>query len=126
MMKLAELLPHFSKQLESVAVTVLESMMLINHGHYFEARRLPVEAQWSPAFSVHIGDAILQLETIKGMGPVREIHAGSGYGSNDGSIQVLGFNAEPKKLHVTWPGGKVTSHPVAPGTVEILIQSLHP
>jgi hypothetical protein len=39
------------------------------------------------------------------MGPAREVHAGSGYGSQDGAIHVLGFSGTPTRLYVFWPGG---------------------
>src|SRR5205814_5275321 len=42
------------------------------------------------------------------MGPAREIHAGSGYWSEDSVVQVLGEAAEPAQLWVRWPGGKTT------------------
>jgi hypothetical protein len=41
-------------------------------------------------------------------GPVREIHAGSGYLSQDSLVQVLGTPQLPTLIWVRWPGGKVT------------------
>jgi hypothetical protein len=38
------------------------------------------------------------------MGPVREIHAGSGYWSQDGAVQVFGLAATPSAVWVRWPG----------------------
>ena len=40
-------------------------------------------------------------------GPVREIHAGSGYWSQDASIVVLSTPQAPSAIWVRWPGGKV-------------------
>ena len=40
-------------------------------------------------------------------GPVREIHAGSGYWSQDSAVQVLGIPEPPAQIHVRWPGGKM-------------------
>ena len=39
-------------------------------------------------------------------GPVREIRAGSGTGSHDDPVQVLGLSNEPLGLEVRWPGGR--------------------
>jgi hypothetical protein len=36
--------------------TTLESMVFLNRGDHFEARALPSEAQWAPAFAVCVGD----------------------------------------------------------------------
>src|SRR5207247_7310375 len=42
-------------------------------------------------------------------GPAREIHAGSGYWSQDSAIQVLGTPEPATRIQVRWPGGKVTT-----------------
>lgn len=39
-------------------------------------------------------------------GPVRAVQAGSGYWSQDHSVQVLGLAETPEALWVRWPGGK--------------------
>jgi hypothetical protein len=41
-------------------------------------------------------------------GPVREVHAGSGYFSQDSLISVLSLPANPTGIWVRWPGGKIT------------------
>jgi len=45
-------------------------------------------------------------------GPVREIHAGSGYWSQDSTIVVLAVPQQPSGIWVRWPGGKVTTTPL--------------
>ena len=40
-------------------------------------------------------------------GPIREIHAGSGYWSQDSIIMVFGVLEAPTRIWVRWPGGKV-------------------
>jgi hypothetical protein len=55
-------------------------------------------------------------------GPVREVHAGSGYWSQDGAVQVLGRSSEPTALWVRWPGGRETSHPLPQGAREVEVQ----
>jgi hypothetical protein len=48
-----------------------------------------------------------QLKLLFGerAGPVREIHAGGGYWSQDSAVQVLGTPEAPTALWVRWPGG---------------------
>jgi hypothetical protein len=52
-------------------------------------------------------------------GPVREIHAGSGYWSQDSAVEVLATPEAPAQLWIRWPGGKVTTTPVPPNQREI-------
>ncbi len=67
--------------------------------------------------------AVVQLLADRGSGtnpgPAREIHAGAGYLSQDGLVQILG--GEATHVRVRWPGGKVTTSPLpsAVGEVEI-------
>jgi enediyne biosynthesis protein E4 len=56
--------------------------------------------------------AILRSKTNKGYGPAREIHAGSGYWSQDGAIQVLGSSDVIEGVQVRWPNGKESFTPV--------------
>jgi len=62
-----------------------------------------------------------QLRLIYGehKGPVREVHAGSGYWSQDGAVQVLGMAETPTQLWVRWPGGKAFTASVSRGAREI-------
>ena len=48
--------------------------------------------------------ALLRLEFQDGLGPVREIHGGGSYFSQDSPIQIMGFTQPPLALHVLWPG----------------------
>jgi enediyne biosynthesis protein E4 len=52
-------------------------------------------------------------------GPVREIHAGGGYWSQDAATQVLATPEPVTALWVRWPGGKTNSFDVPPGSLEI-------
>jgi hypothetical protein len=65
--------------------------------------------------------AVLRLEDDTGKGPVREIHAGSGYWSQDSAVQVLTFPRHPTRLWVRWPGGKVTSSALPPHARQISV-----
>ncbi len=52
-------------------------------------------------------------------GPLREIHGGSGYWSQDSSTVVLATPSAPTKLRVRWPGGKETVTDIPSGAKEI-------
>ncbi|MCG8605965.1 ASPIC/UnbV domain-containing protein, partial [bacterium] len=55
------------------------------------------------------------------MGPAREIHAGSGYLSQDSAVQVMGLSGPPKAVWVRWPGGFITETPIGENTSEITV-----
>ena len=52
-------------------------------------------------------------------GPVREVHGGSGYWSQDGAVQVMATPEEPKQVWVRWPGGKTVTADLPPAAREI-------
>ena len=53
--------------------------------------------------------AQLRLHFGERLGAIREIHAGSGYLSQDSTVTVLSTPSSPSALWVRWPGGKVTT-----------------
>src|SRR5262249_23556691 len=63
--------------------------------------------------------AVLRLKYQSRLGPAREIHAGSGYWSQDGAVSVLGKIEEPAQIWVRWPGGKQITYSLPPAAVEI-------
>jgi hypothetical protein len=63
--------------------------------------------------------ALLRLIIGQRSGPLREIHAGSGYWSQDSAIAVLGVPEPPTQLQVRWPGGKTSTTTVPPGASEL-------
>ena len=65
--------------------------------------------------------AQLRLKFGERYGPTRELHAGSGYWSQDSSTVVLARPAGPSHLWVRWPGGKVTETPLTPGASNVSI-----
>lgn len=65
--------------------------------------------------------AVLRWQTGESLGPARELHAGSGYWSQDSATVVLSRRPEPGSVSVRWPGGRVTSTPVPAGVKEIVI-----
>jgi len=65
--------------------------------------------------------ASVRLPFAQRSGPVREIHAGSGYWSQDSAVQVMGTPEPPSNIEVRWPGGRQTVTPVAAEAREIRI-----
>ncbi len=58
-------------------------------------------------------------------GPVRELHGGSGAGSQDSSVTVLarpGSRGSSMQIEVTWPGGTVQSVPLEAGAREVSVR----
>jgi len=54
-------------------------------------------------------------------GPMQEIHAGSGYWSEDSVVQVIAAPERPIAIQVRWPGGSVGEFKVPSAAREILI-----
>ena len=54
-------------------------------------------------------------------GPVREIHGGGGYWSQDSPVQVLGGADSASQIWVRWPGGKTVTVDAPAGAAEIEI-----
>ena len=65
--------------------------------------------------------AVLQLEGEGMKSYAREIHAGSGYWSNDGAVQVMTLSEAPRRLRVRWPGGVSTVTELVPGAREVTV-----
>jgi enediyne biosynthesis protein E4 len=51
-----EVLGDQSTQMKDLVVNTLATRVFLNRGDHFEARALPKEAQWSPAFGIAVGD----------------------------------------------------------------------
>ena len=65
--------------------------------------------------------AALRLGNGKAFGPVREIHAGSGYWSQDSAVQVMNLSEPATQVWVRWPGGKTVTGKIPAGAREISI-----
>jgi len=74
-----------------------------------------------PPGNPHGVGAQLRLLFGQRSGPLREVHAGSGYWSQDGAVQVLGTPESPTRIWVRWPGGKITLAPVPHPAKEITV-----
>ncbi|MFQ5704696.1 MAG: VCBS repeat-containing protein [Gemmatimonadales bacterium] len=70
--------------------------------------------------------AVLRLLYSDRRGPAREIHAGSGYWSNDGAVQILGADGEATAVWVRWPGGEESVTEVPSGTDDVTIRAPSP
>ena len=66
--------------------------------------------------------AVLRLGNGDKLGPARELHAGSGYWSQDSAVQVLCAGFEPRQIQVRWPGGKTTTSEIPAGAREITVE----
>ena len=65
--------------------------------------------------------AVLRLQFKNHQGPARELHAGSGYWSQDSLTQVMATPDKPEALWVRWPGGRVTTTPIPANAKEITV-----
>ncbi len=65
----------------------------------------------------------LQLDFGQRKGPVREMHAGGGYWSQDGAVAVLALPEAPGQILIRWPGGKATTSAVPAGAREIEVDA---
>ena len=64
----------------------------------------------------------IRLQYVDGrLGPLREVHAGGGYWSQDATTQVMGLDGTPEAIVVRWPGGSTTKYTIAQGAKEIRI-----
>jgi len=81
-----------------------------------------VKLKGPPANPFGVG-AVIRLQSDAGLGPSREIHSGSGYWSQDSSIQVLAARAKAESIWIRWPGGRITTTPIPPAAKEITVDS---
>jgi len=63
--------------------------------------------------------AVIRVGAAQQPGPAREVHAGSGYWSQDAAVQVMHGAETPAQITVRWPGGKTTTSEIPNGAKEI-------
>jgi hypothetical protein len=83
---------------------------------------LRVRLNAGPANPTGVG-AITRLVFGSFQGPAREIHAGSGYWSQDSAVQVMGTPEPSKKIWVRWPAGKTLTADIPSGAKEIEVNA---
>ena len=81
---------------------------------------LRVRLQGAPANPTAVG-ATIRLVYTDGRGPAREIHAGAGYWSQDGPVQVMGRGGAVTGVWVRWPGGEETETAIDAASREVTI-----
>ena len=81
-----------------------------------------IRADGGPDNPLGIG---VQLRVVKAgkRGPVREIHAGSGYWSMDAATTVLAGATAGDSLWIRWPGGREQTVAVPPGAREMTVKA---
>ncbi len=67
--------------------------------------------------------AIVRLRYGNEWGPSREIHAGSGYWSQNSATTILGSRQTPTAIWVRRLGGQTTETPIAPGANELVVRA---
>ena len=92
--------------------------------------RLFVNLRARPGFRVRLqgpsgnpsgAGAVLQFVTQGRSGPVREIHAGSGYWSQDSAVVVMHSPVVPDQVRIRWPGGGMQVVPLPSQAREIVV-----
>jgi hypothetical protein len=65
--------------------------------------------------------AVVRLKFGSRFGPAREVHGGSGYWSQDSTVQVMGIPTEPTGIWVRWPGGRSVTADLPPKAKEVVV-----
>lgn len=82
---------------------------------------LRVRLKGTPRNPQGIG-AMLCLKFGERSGPAREVHGGSGYWSQDSTVQVMSTPVQPTQVWVRWPGGKTATVEVPAGAKEVVVE----
>jgi len=69
-----------------------------------------------------IGSSIRLVYDDGTKGPLRIVHAGSGYWSQNSTVQVMGFSKTPVAAEVTWDTGEVQVVELSDGQTEFVIE----
>ncbi len=68
-----------------------------------------------------IGSIVRLMYADGSAGPVRYIQAGSGYWSQNSTVQILGVSGTPEAVEVTWFDGRVDQIDIDPGQMDYVI-----
>jgi hypothetical protein len=83
---------------------------------------LRVRLAGSPRNPTAVG-ATIRLVIGERLGAAREIHAGSGYWSQDSAVQVMCASEQPVGIQLRWPGGRTGTVSVPAGAREITVDA---
>jgi hypothetical protein len=86
-------------------------------------RRLRLEG---PAGNPSGVGAVVRVKDGGRLGPAHEVHAGSGYWSQDSTVLVLAGTGKGAELWVRWPGGLETTVPWPAGSADIVLRAPSP
>jgi hypothetical protein len=77
-----------------------------------------------PLRNPHGVGAVVRLQSGDRLGPAREIHAGSGYWSQDSAVQVMAApaTAAATALWVRWAGGRIATMKLPAEAKEISVK----
>jgi hypothetical protein len=81
---------------------------------------LRVKLRGAPGNPQGIG-AVVRLGFGERWGAAREIHAGSGYWSQDSAVPVMATPQVPTRIQIRWPGGKTVTGNVPDQAKEIIV-----
>ena len=74
-----------------------------------------------PPENPHGVGGVVRLKFGGELGPAREVHAGSGYWSQDSAVQVMTGLKAPTGIWVRWPGARVTQANIPASATEITV-----
>lgn len=83
---------------------------------------LRIRLQGPPGNPDGIG-AVIQLGRDSAWGPAREVHAGSGYWSQDAPTQIMTLAQPANRIRVRWPGGKTTESSLPVNAMSIRVNT---
>jgi hypothetical protein len=67
--------------------------------------------------------SVIRVKRGNQWGAARELHAGSGYWSQDSAVQVFGCPATATEIQVLWPDGKMTASKIPLPALEVSLRS---
>ena len=76
-----------------------------------------------PAENPHTIGACVRLGNEGHFGPMRELHSGSGYWSEDSAVSVMNGAPQSNQLWIRCPGGKTATVPLPANAREITVNS---
>lgn len=90
--------------------------------NWSDKRGITISLSGTPANELGIGSAVRLVYDDGSKGPLRSIHAGSGYWSQNSAVQVHGFSKTPVAAEVTWHTGKVQTIEIVSGQTEVWVE----